>query len=277
MALYPRFPDKSNAEAARIDPEDTPKSGKASRNPFMESSWSIPPIGILHSPFKEKFGIPRQPGLAPSARSMLEILPPYDRDEAFRGLERFSHIWLVFRFHGIPAGEWRPTVRPPRLGGNRRIGVFATRSGFRPNPIGLSAVALEGIGREDGRLLLRLRGADLLDGTPVLDVKPYLPYADRIPEAVGGFADRAPDPPLAVMFSPGAEAFVAARERAGGPELRALVVEMLQADPRPAYRRDDRDDRIYGIRLLDLEIKWQVRDGGVAVLSIHPIPEEFRP
>jgi tRNA-Thr(GGU) m(6)t(6)A37 methyltransferase TsaA len=158
----------------------------------MNETFVFNPIGIVRSCFTEKFGIPRQPRLATAARATMEILSPYDQDEAFSGLDAFSHLWLVFVFHGIPKGKWRPTVRPPRLGGNRRTGVFATRSGFRPNAIGISAVVLEGIRRHKGKLMVELSGIDLMDRTPVLDIKPYLPYADIIPEAVGGFAA---DPP----------------------------------------------------------------------------------
>lgn len=154
--------------------------------------FQFAPIGVIRSCFRQKFGIPRQPRLVPAARATLELLPSYAQPEAVRGLEGFSHLWLLFVFHGIPAGHWQPTVRPPRLGGNQRMGVFATRSSFRPNPIGLSAVALERIEISAGRVVLHLAGVDVLDGTPVLDIKPYVPYADSIPEAVGGFANEAP-------------------------------------------------------------------------------------
>ncbi|MFP4586333.1 MAG: tRNA (N6-threonylcarbamoyladenosine(37)-N6)-methyltransferase TrmO [Desulfococcaceae bacterium] len=246
------------------------RHGNKMKEKSLETDYAMAPIGRIHSPFREKFGIPRQPGLAPSARSELEILPPYDREEAFRGLSDFSHLWLLFRFHGNPEGDWRPTVRPPRLGGNQRLGVFATRSGFRPNPIGLSAVRLLGMDRIEGRLTLRLGGADLLDGTPVLDVKPYLPYADRIPEAVGGFASSAPDEPLAVAFSPEAEAVLTERKERGEPDLRPLIAEMLQADPRPAYRRSPETDRVYGFRLENLEVRWTVLGGTVRVVGLCP-------
>jgi tRNA-Thr(GGU) m(6)t(6)A37 methyltransferase TsaA len=190
------------------------------------------PIGVVRSCFREKFGIPRQPGLASAARATLELLPPYNQPAAVRGLEGFSHLWLVFAFHGIPAGRWQPTVRPPRLGGNRRLGVFATRSTFRPNPIGLSAVKLERIATDHGKVVLHLAGVDVLDGTPVLDIKPYLPYADCIPTATGGFATEVPPSGLAVEFSPAAAAFCAALP-VGDP--RELITQLLRQDPRPAY------------------------------------------
>lgn len=225
-------------------------------------------IGIIHSPFKEKFGIPRQSGLMSAAEALLELLPPYDRDEALRGLEGFSHLWLTFVFHGVRPGDWSPTVRPPRLGGNLRLGVFATRSTHRPNPIGLSVVEMTGIKREQGRLLLHLRGADLLDGTPVLDIKPYVPYVDAIPGARTGFANGAPAPRLRVSFSPEAEAACAARV-ATLPQLREFIVQMLQYDPRPAYRGDEMPGRIYGVCVFDCNVRWRVEGDTAHVVAIE--------
>ncbi len=158
----------------------------------------IEPVGVIESCFKEKFGIPRQPGLVEAACASLRLLPPYDRAEAVRGLEGFSHVWLIFGFHATAAQGWRPTVRPPRLGGNARLGVFATRSTFRPNPLGLSVVRLLDIDTRRG-VQLQLAGGDLLNGTPVYDIKPYLPYADALSEAVGGFAPDGPARPLPVL------------------------------------------------------------------------------
>lgn len=232
---------------------------------------SFAPIGIVHSPFKEKFGVPRQPGIATAAEATLELLPPYDREEALEGLDGFSHVWIVFAFHATAAQGWQPTVRPPRLGGNVRVGVFASRSMFRPNPIGLSAVELAGFGRENGRLLLRLRGADLIDGTPVLDIKPYVPYADSIPDARGGFADGAPEARLRVHFAPEAEAQLRARE-AAQPQLRRLIEQVLGADPRPAYRGDEPPGRVYGMRLLDFDLRWRVEDDVARVVELRGGP-----
>jgi tRNA-Thr(GGU) m(6)t(6)A37 methyltransferase TsaA len=230
-------------------------------------NFSFAPIGIIHSPFKEKFGVPRQPGIAPAARATLELLPPYDRDEALEGLAGFSHVWIVFVFHATAGQGWSPTVRPPRLGGNARVGVFASRSTFRPNPIGLSVVELAGFGREDGRLVLHLRGADLIDGTPVLDIKPYLPYVDSLPNASGGFAAGAPEPRLAVRFTPEAEAQVAERA-AQYPPLRELITQVLGADPRPAYHEDETAERVYGMRLLDFDLRWRVEAGVAVVVAL---------
>ena len=179
----------------------------------METRFCFHPIGVVYSCFSEKFGIPRQPGLVPAARATLEILPPYDRDEAFRGLDDFSHLWIVFVFHGIDAEKWQPTVRPPRLGGNTRVGVFASRSGFRPNPIAISSVVLESIRRDHGKMVLELSGIDILDQTPVLDIKPYLPYADSIPDANGGYAGEPPRPSIAIDFSNRDDAPVPRRKR----------------------------------------------------------------
>lgn len=234
-------------------------------------SFTFTPIGIIHSPFKEKFGIPRQPGIAPAARATLELLPPFDRDEALEGLAGFSHVWIVFVFHATAAQGWNPTVRPPRLGGNARVGVFASRSTFRPNPIGLSVVELAGCGREAGKLVLHLRGADLIDGTPVLDIKPYVPYVDSIPHASGGFATDAPEVRLAVRFTPQAQAQVAARDHSPHPQLRELITQVLSIDPRPAYRAVESTDRVYGMRLLDFDLRWRIEDACAVVVELRTI------
>jgi tRNA-Thr(GGU) m(6)t(6)A37 methyltransferase TsaA len=155
-----------------------------------DAQFSLSPIGTIHSCYGEKFGIPRQPGLVKSATATLELLPPYNSPDALRGLDGFSHLWVIFLFHQSTRNQWKATVRPPRLGGNERVGVFASRSNFRPNPIGLSVVELLTV---EGTQL-HLGGGDFLDGTPVLDIKPYLPYADCIPSATGAFATRTPEP-----------------------------------------------------------------------------------
>ncbi len=232
-------------------------------------SVSLEPIGIVHSCFKEKFGIPRQPGLVPDARARLELLAPYNRPEAVQGLESFSHLWIVFVFHATRRDKWRPTVRPPRLGGNLRVGVFATRSNFRPNPIGLSVVELEGIDLAEGRVQLLLKGVDLLDGSPVLDIKPYLPYADAHPDASAGFASEMPAAPFTVSFS--AEAEAACREReCSYPHLRAFIVQMLSNDPRPAYYGTGAARTSFGARVLDFDLRWEVVGERVTVISLDP-------
>ena len=237
-------------------------------------SYTMEPIGLIHSPFKEKFGLPRQAGLIPESEADLELLPPYDHEEALRGLAAFSHLWLIFIFHANPADRWSPTVRPPRLGGNRRLGLFATRSPFRPNRLGLSAVKLNGFGRQAGKLLLHLQGADLLDGTPVLDIKPYLPYADAIPQAAAGFAPDKPEPPFRVEFSPQAETFCREADPARYPNLGRLIGQVLQSDPRPAYYTVAAPKDHFYLRLFDLQIVWTVRDETVMVNQIGPAGAE---
>jgi tRNA-Thr(GGU) m(6)t(6)A37 methyltransferase TsaA len=221
------------------------------------------PIGTIHSCYGAKFGIPRQPGLVQSATATLELLPPYNTAEALRGLEEFTHIWVLFIFHQCARNQWKATVRPPRLGGNERIGVFASRSNFRPNPIGLSVVELLKI---DGTTL-HLGGGDFLDATPVLDIKPYLPYADSIPQASGAFATTAPEPINQVEFTVEAEHAVKKLENAARPALQKLIVDMLSYNPRPAYQADDAE-RVFGTRLFDLEIKWSQLENRVYVQEV---------
>lgn len=222
------------------------------------------PIGVIRSCFGAKFGTPRQPGLVPSASAELILLPPYDQPDCLRGLEGCSHVWLLFLFHASAEQGWAPTVRPPRLGGNRRVGVFASRSPFRPNPIGLSAVELEGLIERPGKRGLRLRNHDLVDGTPVLDIKPYLPYSDSLPQARPpvGF-EQAPDR-CRVVFSAAAEA-----DLHGAPaELRALIEQTLALDPRPAYRQGE-SGRLHGATLAGCNVRWRVVDGEVRVERVE--------
>ncbi|MBA3996053.1 MAG: tRNA (N6-threonylcarbamoyladenosine(37)-N6)-methyltransferase TrmO [Candidatus Accumulibacter sp.] len=232
-------------------PAESPVSSAAASPAAAAADFSFSPLGRLATPFPDKFGIPRQPRLAPHARGSLRLLPPYDRAEAVRGLEAFSHVWLTFVFHET-AGRWSPTVRPPRLGGDKRVGVFASRSPFRPNPLGLSLVELLSIDTRDG-VVLRFGGVDLVDGTPILDIKPYIPFVESLPEARGGFVD-GPPPLLAVGFSAAAEAQLA-RHAGRWPELPALVREVLAQDPRPAYAEDAQ--RIYGVRLYGVDVRWR--------------------
>ncbi|HEX5514776.1 MAG TPA: tRNA (N6-threonylcarbamoyladenosine(37)-N6)-methyltransferase TrmO [Gammaproteobacteria bacterium] len=222
------------------------------------------PIGIVHSCFDARFGTPRQPGLVPSATAELVLLPPYDHPDSLRGLENCSHVWLLFLFHASAGQGWSPTVRPPRLGGNRRIGVFASRSPFRPNPIGLSVVELAGlIDRPDARGLL-LRNHDLVDGTPVLDIKPYIPYSDALPQArpPAGFEQAPPRSP--VRFSPAAEADLAAAPA----DLRSLIEETLALDPRPAYRQRE-SGRMHGVALAGYNVRWQVVEAEILVERVE--------
>lgn len=229
--------------------------------------FSFQPIGHIQSCFAEKFGIPRQPGLVPEAQAFLDILPPFDQQEAFRGLESFSHLWILFVFHQCYQRPWKATVRPPRLGGNRRTGVFASRSGFRPNPIGQSVVRLLGLKRKQGILRMELGGADLLDGTPVLDIKPYLPYADAVSDADAGYAPDAPPTRFSVQFTPRAEQVCESLDPARYPDLKKLISGLLALDPRPAYKEND-ESREYGMRLWDLNVRFQYRQDRIIVVDI---------
>ncbi|AGH80418.1 hypothetical protein PCNPT3_02380 [Psychromonas sp. CNPT3] len=223
-------------------------------------------IAIMHSPYKEKFAVPRQPGLVPSAKGLLEILPPYNDINAFSGLECFSHLWLMFIFHKNKTQEtWSPMVRPPRLGGNKRMGVFATRSPNRPNPIGLSLVEYHGIVQKKGKLFLQISSLDLVDGTPIVDIKPYIPYADAKPDAKAGFAQHIPQLLMQVQFSEQALHFLHNK-----PELALLIQEVLQQDPRPAYKKGKEDTKIYAMHLLDFNIYWQNTLDCCTVTAIKP-------
>jgi tRNA-Thr(GGU) m(6)t(6)A37 methyltransferase TsaA len=210
--------------------------------------------------------------LVPSAEAVLELLPPWNRPDALRGLEGFSHIWILFLFHRAMGSGRRTTVRPPRLGGNRRTGVFAARSPFRPNPVGLSAVELRGIEQQCDRLVIHLGGADILDRTPVLDIKPYLPYADCLPEASGGYAADRPAGSGTVHFSETAEARLLQLSPERRTQVRRLIRQVLALDPRPAYLEGNRDRCDFGTRLLEFEVRWRVLADGVVVLSIEPLP-----
>lgn len=231
----------------------------------MIEPLSLVPIGHIHSDFVDPFGIPRQPGLASAARASLVLCPPFDDPLTVRGLETFSHVWLTFVFHLSPE-RWTPLVRPPRLGGNAKVGVFATRSTHRPNRLGLSLVALESIDTRSGVTLL-LGGADLASGTPVVDIKPYLPWLEARPDARGGFA--AEPPPLCrVTFSDTATRQLAARDDAAS--LHALIHQVLAQDPRPAYRRRP-DERVHGVRLRDLDVRFHATQESVLeVIELRP-------
>jgi tRNA-Thr(GGU) m(6)t(6)A37 methyltransferase TsaA len=231
----------------------------------------LKPIAFVRSPYKQKFAIPRQPNLVREAVGELVFEPEFADANALRGLERFSHLWLLFLFHDTAAQGWSPTVTPPRLGGSTKIGVFASRSTFRPNPIGLSVVEFLAYEQKGKQLLLRVRGIDLLDGTPVIDIKPYLPYADALPDARGGFADTAPTATLPVRFSAAAREQLAALAP-GYPDLEAFITAVLRQDPRPAVHVRQDQDRTYAMFLYELNIHWQVADGVCTVLGIENAP-----
>ncbi|ART62220.1 tRNA (N6-threonylcarbamoyladenosine(37)-N6)-methyltransferase TrmO [Kushneria marisflavi] len=217
------------------------------------ASMTLDIIGTIESCYPDKFGIPRQPGLAPSATALLRFNAPFDHPDCVRGLEQFSHLWISFLFHQSPE-RWTPLIRPPRLGGNARVGVFASRSTHRPNRLGLSLVELVGI-EYTPSLTLILRGHDLVDATPVVDIKPYLPWADSADNVRAGFA---PAPPSSLRVELSHECRQTLNERADGEHLATLIGEVLAQDPRPAYRRNKHDDRCYGVRLFDLDVRFHV-------------------
>ena len=220
-------------------------------------------IARIHTDFPTKFGIPRQSGLVEALKAEIVFEPEYQNPEAFRGIEEFSHLWLLWEFSEAVRKEWSPTVRPPRLGGNKRMGVFATRSPFRPNAIGLSCVKLEKVElRTDRGPVLHVSGADLMDGTPIYDIKPYLPFADSHPEATGGFSDKTKNYHLDVMIP--AEFLEQVEE-----EKREALRAVLMHDPRPSYQNDP--NRIYGMEFAGYEVKFRVEDGILSVITINQI------
>ncbi|CAQ82757.1 MULTISPECIES: tRNA (N6-threonylcarbamoyladenosine(37)-N6)-methyltransferase TrmO [Photorhabdus] len=225
-------------------------------------------IGVIHSPYKEKFAVPRQPGLIKDGGGKLVLLPPYNQPDAIRGLEQFSHLWVIFIFHQTMEGGWKPMVRPPRLGGNAKMGVLATRSTFRPNPIGMSLIELKGIKCTKGNVTLELGSMDLVDGTPVIDIKPYLPFAECQPHAIAGFAQEAPPADMDVIFSPAAEQQLILIQSTY-PNLRRFISQVLAQDPRPAYRREESKNREYAVHLLNFNVRWKVCGTLTEVVSIE--------
>lgn len=232
------------------------------------SSFSFEQIGVIRSPYKEKFAVPRQPGLVNSASGELHLLSPYNQADAVRGLEAFSHLWILFVFHQTMEGGWRPTVRPPRLGGNARMGVFATRSTFRPNPIGMSLVELRDIRCHKDQVILQLGGLDLVDGTPVVDIKPYLPFAESLPDARASYAQHAPQADVAVTFSEEIAQQISGLEKRY-PHLRQFITEVLAQDPRPAYRKGEEEGKTYAVWLLDFNVRWRVTPSGFEVFALE--------
>ena len=224
---------------------------------FPTVNFSI--IGVVNSCFKEKFGIPRQSGLVKSSSAVIELVSPYNVADAVDGLELSSHIWVHFLFHANTCRDWKAKVRPPRLGGNASMGVFATRSPIRPNPLGLSVVKLNDVVVQKKMrgmsVQLHIAEHDLLEGTPVLDIKPYIPYADSLPDAVNRFASAEPKQYL-VEFSVSAQA-VCASALAIALQLQSLIVQVLAQDPRPAYQKND-SNKLYGMRLHDWNVRWRV-------------------
>ena len=222
---------------------------------------SMDVIAVMHSDFPTKFGIPRQSGLAEALQSTIVFEPAYRNPEALRGIEGFSHLWILWQFSQAVRQDWSPTVRPPRLGGNTRMGVFATRSPFRPNAIGLSCVRLLSVEHtQDMGTVLQIGGADLMDGTPILDIKPYIPYCDAHPEAMGGFTQDAGDYLLEVDFPENLKQRLPA-------EKQEAICQVLSHDPRPSYQKDS--DRVYGLSFAGHDIRFTVKDKVLTVVDVQ--------
>ena len=227
---------------------------------MMEVAMNV--IAKMKSDFPTKFGIPRQSGLVDELRSTIIFEPEYRNDDALRGIEDFSHIWIIWQFSEAVRQDWSPTVRPPRLGGNTRLGVFATRSPFRPNSIGLSSVRLLGVEHTaEYGTVLHVAGADLMDGTPIFDIKPYIPYADSHPDATGGFTDTAEDFMLEVDF-PARLLEILPQDK------RQAAIGVLSHDPRPSYQRTP--DRVYGLTFAEHDIRFTVTDSVLHVMEVIP-------
>lgn len=223
-------------------------------------------IARIHTDFPTKFGVPRQSGLVDALKGRVVFEPPYRNPDALRGLEGFSHIWLIWQFSEVKRARWSATVRPPRLGGNARMGVFATRSPFRPNPVGLSCVRLERIELDSPEgPVLHVAGADMMDGTPVYDIKPYLPFVDCHPEATGGFADPVKEKALRVEFPP-------ELQKQLPEDAREALCAVLAQDPRPSYQSDPK--RLYGVPFAGWDVRFTVEDGVLRVREVERLEAE---
>ena len=246
------------------------------------------PIARIHTDLPQKFGIPRNSFLAPHLQGRIFFEPEFASNAAVEGLDSFSHLWLLWRFeNGTPGGtakdiavdaktqdrsgtnaKWSKTVRPPRLGGAERVGVFATRSPFRPNPIGMSLVELKGIRCQKDQVILELGSLDLVDGTPVVDIKPYLPFAEALPDASASYAQQAPLAGMNVSFTPEIDAQLLTLEKRY-PHIKAFIREVLAQDPRPAYRKEEQAGKTYAVWLLDFNVRWRVIASGFEVFALE--------
>jgi len=227
--------------------------------------YTFDTIGIVHSCYKDKFAIPRQARLVSAATASIELLAPYNDIEITKGLEDFSHLWLSFIFHKHVGKGWNTTVKPPRLDGKQRFGVFATRASFRPNPIGLSLVELDFIEQKNSQLLIHIKGADLMDQTPIIDIKPYVPYSDCIPDAKGGFTDQIKEQVLSLSFSVEADADCRAAAHSY-PEIREFIRQLLALDHRAYYYK--KIDKVYSTKVYEFDLKWRITGTEVLVISL---------
>lgn len=231
-------------------------------------TFSFDTIAVIHSCYKEKFAIPRQAGLVTASTASIELCSPYNEIEATRGLEDFSHLWLSFIFHRHIGKGWSPVVKPPRLNGKQGIGVFATRASFRPNPIGLSLVEIDSIEQRGEQVFIHVKGADLLDKTPIIDIKPYIPYSDSIPDARGGFTEHVKEQLFNVIFSEKAnkECRIASKKH---PEIRLFIQQLLSLDHRPYYLKHV--EKSYSTKVYDYDLKWVIDNNQVRVVSLFPV------
>lgn len=227
---------------------------------------TITPIATIETPYKEKFAVPRQPRLVPSARARIKLLGELNCLQAVREMEQFSHLWLLFLFDQNLEAGWKPTVRPPRLGGNERVGVLASRSTFRPNGIGMSAVEFLAINKEGDQFYIEVGSVDLVDGTPIVDIKPYIPYSDAIPKAKGGYAESEPST-IDVQFSTQAQEIL--NTLPDSAVKKAVISEVLAQDPRPAYKKNKPDEKQYAVHLYDLNVKFIITANLVTVTTIE--------
>ena len=227
-------------------------------------NYSVKPIARIYTDFSDKFGIPRQAGVVQELEGRIVFEPEYRNEDALRGIEDFSHLWLIWQFSEAVREDWSPTVRPPRLGGNVRMGVFATRSPFRPNALGLSCVRLLAVEKSSGEgTVLKVAGADILSGTPIYDIKPYIKYADSRPEAVCGYVDQLEERSLKVVFPSELS------ERISDTSVIPALIETLRLDPRPSYHDDP--SRIYGLSFAGYNVKFHVTDKVMTVIDVQPL------
>ena len=238
-------------------------------------NYEFTPIGIAHTPFTQRFGIPRQPGLVPEAKGFIKMDPHPDYQFALKGLDQFSHLWIIFVFHAHGGNKWKPTIRPPRLGGKVKMGVLSSRSPHRPNPIGMSVVEIDRIDWEaKGGVEIHVRGLDLLDGTPVLDIKPYLPYADSVPSANAGWAfEEIQKTP--VSFLPLALGKIEQAQSHGFTNLKDLIEQLLTIDPRPGFQRRDlppeaehAQGKDFGLLVRGFDVQWRIQDQHFVVYDL---------
>ncbi|WP_018983028.1 tRNA (N6-threonylcarbamoyladenosine(37)-N6)-methyltransferase TrmO [Salinimonas chungwhensis] len=233
----------------------------------MKTGYPLSAIATITTPYKQKFAIPRQPNLA-EANGQIHFIDGFDNPLMLKGLEKYSHLWLLFIFHETLDRGWKPAVKAPRLGGNSTLGVFASRSTHRPNGIGMSVVKNAGAAINNGHLQLNVSGVDLLDQTPIIDIKPYIGYADSHPDAIDGLAELAPIPSRQVNFTATAQAQLHQVSQRFA-DIEALIIAVLRQDPRPAYRQSqETDPKIYKVKLYDVDVAWRVINGEVQVLEL---------